>query len=61
MWSSEINEHMKDEQDFIGCFPYDKLPPIMKKKKKQAQLSLRQTSGGVWLTLEIGGGEGGGR
>ena len=33
MWSSEINEYMKDEQDFIGCFPYDKLSSIKKKKK----------------------------
>ena len=56
MWSSEINEHMKDEEEFIGCFPYDKLPQI-KDKKKNFSLIINtgdsQSLGEHWLALKV--------
>ena len=56
MWSSEIIEHMKDEKYFIGCFPYDKLPPIMKKKKNFSLIintGNSQTLGEHWLAVKV--------
>ena len=56
MWSSEINEHMKDEEEFIGCFPYDKLPQI-KDKKKNFSLIINtgdsQSLGEHWLAVKV--------
>ena len=56
MWSSEVNEHMKDEEEFIGCFPYDKLPKI-KDKKKNFSLIINtgdsQSLGEHWLAVKV--------
>lgn len=43
MWSSEINGFIKDEQDFIGCFPYDKLSSIKKKKQFSLIINTRDS------------------
>lgn len=55
MWSSEIIEHMKDEEEFIGCFPYDKLPPI--KEKKNFSLIINtgdsRSHGEHWLAVKV--------
>ena len=56
MWSTEIIEHMKDEEEFIGCFPYDKLPPIMKKTKNFSLIintGNSQSLGEHWLAVKV--------
>ena len=56
MWSSEINEHMRGEKDFIGCFPYDKLPRIMKKTKNFSIIintGDSQSVGEHWLAVKV--------
>ena len=54
MWSSEINEHMKDEEEFIDCFPYDKLPQI-KDKKKNFSLIISTVSSLYWARKPMNG------
>lgn len=57
MWSSEINEYLKDEKDFIGCFPYDKLSSIKKKKKFSLIINTgdSQTVGEHWIAVKVNG------
>ena len=55
MWSSEIKEYMKDEKEFIGCYPFDKLHTIRKRRSFSLVINTgsSDTMGEHWLAVKV--------
>ena len=55
MWSSEIKEYMKDKIEFIGCYPFDKLHTIRKRRSFSLVINTgsSDTMGEHWLAVKV--------
>ena len=53
MQSSEITKRLLEDQSFIGCFPFDKLPPLPEKlpAKLIINTGASTTEGEHWVAL----------
>ena len=55
MWSSEIKEYIKNEKKFTGCYPFDKLHSIWKRRSFSLVLNTGKsdTMGEHWLAVKV--------